>query len=415
MPIPTWATSCGCMGRVERGDGRAAAGRSSSTPIMSWRTPELGQSCSRTAGRHDEAIAAFAQVRFEADQSDAQAQNQLGVSLARRPAGSRKRSRRSLRTIQLKPDHAQAYSNLGIALQDSGRAEEAIAAFRRAIELNPALARTHVNLGALLLDSGQAEAAMAQLRPGDPAPAGPGRGPLQPRHCAVSREPSRRGDRCVSPGDRARARSCRGVQRPRRRRAGRGRGRGGDPHFLPGPGAAARLRHRALEPADVRAVPAPGRPWPAWPAPTPSGTSGTPHRHRAELASRGTSIATPSGRSASVSSPPTSAATRSASSWSGAREPRPAAFEVVCYHNRADRDDLTDRLAAAADRVARRRSGSPTMRWPIRSAPTGSTSSSTCRATPATTGSWSSRAGRRRSRSPGSATSGRPAWRRWTT
>src|SRR3712207_8579974 len=49
--------------------------------------------------------------------------------------------------IKLKPDYGEAYSNLGIALQQKGDTDGAIAAFRRAITLNPADAELHVSLG----------------------------------------------------------------------------------------------------------------------------------------------------------------------------------------------------------------------------------------------------------------------------
>ena len=113
-------------------------------------------------GRHEEAIAAFTQrIRLRPD--DAQAHNNLGVCL--HAVGRLEEATAAFRrTIQLKPDHAQAHGNLGIALQESGRAEEAIAAFQRALELNPSLARTHVNLGALLVDSSDAGGAIASLR-----------------------------------------------------------------------------------------------------------------------------------------------------------------------------------------------------------------------------------------------------------
>ncbi len=79
------------------------------------------------------------------------------------------------------------------------------------------------------------------------------------------------------------------------------------------------------------------------------------------------------------------------------------------------KDDLTSRFQAAATRLARRDRTGATSNWPSRSAPTGSTSSSTWPATRPTTGCWCSPASRRRSRSRGRATWAPPGWRRWTT
>jgi len=39
--------------------------------------------------------------------------------------------------LELKPDYALAYSNLGVALMDQGKSEEGVACFRRALELKP--------------------------------------------------------------------------------------------------------------------------------------------------------------------------------------------------------------------------------------------------------------------------------------
>jgi predicted O-linked N-acetylglucosamine transferase (SPINDLY family) len=49
-------------------------------------------------------------------------------------------------TIALRPGYAEAYNNLGNALQSKGQLDEAIAAYRRAIALNPKLPGAHSNL-----------------------------------------------------------------------------------------------------------------------------------------------------------------------------------------------------------------------------------------------------------------------------
>ena len=52
--------------------------------------------------------------------------------------------------IRLKPDLAEAHYNLGIALQGKGQLDEAIAAYRQAIGIKPDFAKAHYNLGSTL-------------------------------------------------------------------------------------------------------------------------------------------------------------------------------------------------------------------------------------------------------------------------
>lgn len=53
-----------------------------------------------------------------------------------------------------------AHSNLGIALRDLGRKEEALEHFRKAVELDVTFAPAQTNLGQTLLDLGQADEAL---------------------------------------------------------------------------------------------------------------------------------------------------------------------------------------------------------------------------------------------------------------
>jgi hypothetical protein len=61
----------------------------------------------------------------------------------------------------LKPDFAEAHSNLGITLKELGRLDEALASYTQAIALKPDLAEAHNNLGITLQELGRLEEAEA--------------------------------------------------------------------------------------------------------------------------------------------------------------------------------------------------------------------------------------------------------------
>ncbi len=65
------------------------------------------------------------------------------------------------RALELKPDYAQAHNNLGVALSDLGRTDEAIAAYRRATQLRPDFAEAYNNLGNALLQRLELDEAVA--------------------------------------------------------------------------------------------------------------------------------------------------------------------------------------------------------------------------------------------------------------
>ena len=67
------------------------------------------------------------------------------------------------RAIELRPDLAEGQNNLGNALQDAGRLDEALAAFDRAIALRPGYAAAHNNRGSLLTDLGRLDEAIDAL------------------------------------------------------------------------------------------------------------------------------------------------------------------------------------------------------------------------------------------------------------
>ena len=68
------------------------------------------------------------------------------------------------KALELKPDHAEAHSNLGSALKEQGKLDEAVAAFHKALELKPDHAEAHSNLGSAFKDQGKLEDAVACYR-----------------------------------------------------------------------------------------------------------------------------------------------------------------------------------------------------------------------------------------------------------
>jgi tetratricopeptide (TPR) repeat protein len=68
------------------------------------------------------------------------------------------------RALELKPDFAEAHSNLGNVLREQGKLDEAVACYRRAVELKPDSAAAHSNLGAALKDQGKLDDALACCR-----------------------------------------------------------------------------------------------------------------------------------------------------------------------------------------------------------------------------------------------------------
>ncbi|OKH44640.1 hypothetical protein NIES2130_37820 [Scytonema sp. HK-05] len=78
------------------------------------------------------------------------------------------------KAIQLNPNDATAYNNLGNALREQNKLDEAIAAYNKAIQLNPNDATAYNNLGNALREQNKLDEAIAaynkaiQLNPNDP-------------------------------------------------------------------------------------------------------------------------------------------------------------------------------------------------------------------------------------------------------
>jgi protein O-mannosyl-transferase len=87
----------------------------------------------------------------------------LGIALNEQgdPEGAIAHYRQAL---ELRPSYAEAHYNLGRLLVQKGQLDEAIVHYEKALEINPADAEAHNNLGAALFASGRVEEAIANYR-----------------------------------------------------------------------------------------------------------------------------------------------------------------------------------------------------------------------------------------------------------
>ena len=67
---------------------------------------------------------------------------------------------KSVAMQKMKPDCAEAYSNLRMLFEKEGRADEAIESYSKAIELKPDYAEAYSNLGVLLIEQGRVDEAI---------------------------------------------------------------------------------------------------------------------------------------------------------------------------------------------------------------------------------------------------------------
>lgn len=109
-------------------------------------------------GELDEAVACY-QRALELNPNLVPAQSNLGV--AYRDQGRLAESVACLRrAVELRPDFADAHNNLGVSLKDQWKLDEAIACFRRAIALRPKDAVAYNNLGIVLKEQGKLDEAV---------------------------------------------------------------------------------------------------------------------------------------------------------------------------------------------------------------------------------------------------------------
>ena len=62
--------------------------------------------------------------------------------------------------LKIKPDYAEAYYNMGVALNDKGDPEAAIESYKQALKIKPDYAEAYSNIGNVLKDQGDLEAAI---------------------------------------------------------------------------------------------------------------------------------------------------------------------------------------------------------------------------------------------------------------
>ena len=62
--------------------------------------------------------------------------------------------------LKIKPDYAEAYYNMGVALNDKGDPEAAIESYKQALKIKPDYAEAYNNIGIVLKDQGDLEAAI---------------------------------------------------------------------------------------------------------------------------------------------------------------------------------------------------------------------------------------------------------------
>jgi eukaryotic-like serine/threonine-protein kinase len=89
----------------------------------------------------------------------------LGVTYPiNQESGVNERLRWYQAAVAAAPANLAALNNLGVALIDAGRWDEAIACYKNAIELDPKFVIAHVNLGNALKDKGQVDEAIAYIK-----------------------------------------------------------------------------------------------------------------------------------------------------------------------------------------------------------------------------------------------------------
>lgn len=121
-------------------------------------TPNLLGAVHAALGRLDHAVESYTKaLQLKPDYAEAHsnlgnAQNELG-KFSDAVVSCKK-------ALQFKPDFAEAHNNLGNALNNLGESEEAIISYKKALKFKPDYAEAHYNLGDALSDLGKTEEAV---------------------------------------------------------------------------------------------------------------------------------------------------------------------------------------------------------------------------------------------------------------
>lgn len=130
--------------------------------------PELPEAQSALAaslflqGRDCEALAQYRKaLALKADQPDQQFLRGLLTQLQN--GSTAEAIEAYTRVIEGRPEHADAWTNLGLALVSEGRAQESVTCFRRALEANPRHVEGHINFAYVLAMLGRTAQACEHL------------------------------------------------------------------------------------------------------------------------------------------------------------------------------------------------------------------------------------------------------------
>ena len=168
--MPSRRTSA-ATSRAPRRGYREALARASGHPMA---THFLGVVALPARPRRRSAAAAARRRRGRSRRS--RSSTTTSASRSRRRTAPRRRSREYRRALDLRPAHAGAWSNLGLALQAENRLDEAIDAFRRALAVDPGFAQAHWNLALGAARASGIRRRMARIRLAPPRARVRGRG-----------------------------------------------------------------------------------------------------------------------------------------------------------------------------------------------------------------------------------------------
>jgi tetratricopeptide (TPR) repeat protein len=118
----------------------------------------ISGTCCARLGQLDAAIKSYEQA-LAIKPNYAEAHSNLGVTLNN--LGQLEEAVKSYdKALAIKPDYAEAHYNLGITLKELGQLEAAVKSYEKALAIKPNFAKAHSNLGATLNDLGQLDAAV---------------------------------------------------------------------------------------------------------------------------------------------------------------------------------------------------------------------------------------------------------------